>query len=209
MRPARGHDVPDRPRLETLDPLPLPLAVAGEPARLDAASVPSGRSLWRRLTAWYGALLSWLLVVAVAILVIPVALQIFSRFTALIPHYIWTEEMARFLFVWTIMIGAMLGVRESTHFEVDVWPRVPRRVEAAVKLVARLGILVVALVFVWSGIEFTRFAWYRISELAELPLWLIHIAWPVTGLTWLVFLGEQMWDELAILTGRDRADAIA
>ncbi len=194
---------------ETPDPLPLPLAVAGEPSRRDVASVPSGRSLWRRLTAWYGALLSWLLVIAVAVLVIPVSLQIFSRFTALIPHYIWTEEMARFLFVWTIMIGAMLGVRESTHFEVDVWPRVPRRVEAAVKLVARLGVLVVALVFVWSGIEFTRFAWYRISELAELPLWLIHIAWPITGLTWLVFLGEQMWDELAILTGRDRADAIA
>jgi TRAP-type C4-dicarboxylate transport system permease small subunit len=201
--------VRDRSRPETPDPLPLPLAVAGEPAFRDAASVPSGRGLWRRLTAWYGALLSWLLVVAVAILIIPVSLQIFSRFTALIPHYIWTEEMARFLFVWTIMIGAMLGVRESTHFEVDVWPRVPRRVEAAVKLVARLGVLVVALVFVWSGIEFTRFAWYRISELAELPLWLIHIAWPITGLTWLVFLGEQMWDELAILTGRDRADAIA
>ena len=105
--------------------------------------------------------------------------------------------MARFLFVWTIMIGAMLGVRESTHFEVDVWPRLSRRVEAAVRLVARLGVLVVALVFVWSGIEFTRFAWYRISELAELPLWLIHIAWPITGFTWLVFLGEQMWDEFA------------
>ena len=62
--------------------------------------------------------------------------------------------------------------------------------------------LVVALVFVWSGIEFTRFAWYRISELAELPLWLIHIAWPIAGFTWLVFLGEQMWDELQVLLGR-------
>ena len=62
-------------------------------------------------------------------LVIPVSLQIFSRFTELIPHYIWTEEMARFLFVWTIMLGAMIGVRESTHFEVDIWPNAqpPRR----------------------------------------------------------------------------------
>ena len=51
--------------------------------------------------------------------------------------------------------------------------------------------LVFALVFVWAGSEFTRFAWNRISELAELPLWLIHIAWPVTGLTWVLFLGEQ------------------
>jgi len=60
-------------------------------------------------------------------------------------------------------------------------------------------VLAFALVFVWAGIEFTRFAWNRISELAELPLWLIHIAWPVTGVTWLLFLGEQMWDNLRTL----------
>jgi TRAP-type C4-dicarboxylate transport system permease small subunit len=167
--------------------------------------VPPAPSTWRRLSALYAALLSHLLVISVAILVIPVSLQIFSRFTHLIPHYIWTEEMARFLFVWTIMIGAMIGVRESTHFEVDVWPRVPRRVEAAVRIGARLGVLIVALVFVWSGIEFTRFAWNRISELAELPLWLIHIAWPITGFTWLMFLGEQFLDETRILLGRRSA----
>lgn len=151
---------------------------------------------WRKLTDWYARLLSWLLVFSVGILVIPVSLQIFSRYTDLIPSYIWTEEMARFLFIWTIMIGAMIGVRESTHFEVDVWPKVPLRVEAAVKLVSRIGILVIALVFVWAGTEFTKFAWNRISELAELPLWLIHIAWPVTGLTWIIFLGEQMYADL-------------
>jgi TRAP-type C4-dicarboxylate transport system permease small subunit len=100
------------------------------------------------------------------------------------------------------MIGAMIGVRESTHFDVDVFPRLSRRKEAAVRLVARFGVLIVALVFVWSGIEFTEFAWYRTSELAELPLWLIHIAWPITGVTWLIFLGEQMWDEANVLLGR-------
>ena len=160
------------------------------------------RSAWRRLTAWYSEALSWLLVITVAILVVPVTLQIFSRFTALIPHYIWTEEMARFMFVWTIMIGAMLAVRESSHFEVDVWPRLPPRVDAAIKIVARLGILLIAFVFLWSGIEFTRFGWNRISELAELPLWTIHIAWPIAGATWIAFLGEQFWDELNVLLGR-------
>ena len=89
--------------------------------------------------------------------------------------------MARFLFIWMIMIGAMIGVREASHFEVDVWPALPRRGEAAVRIAARLGILAFALVFVVGGIEFTRFAWYRTSELADLPLWMIHIAWPVAG----------------------------
>jgi TRAP-type transport system small permease protein len=158
-------------------------------------------SLWRQFTGAYAAVLSWLLVLSVAILVIPVTLQIISRYTALIPSYIWTEEMARFLFIWAIMIGSMIGVRESTHFEVDVWPDLPPRVGAIVKIFARLGVLALAIVFIIGGIEFTRFAWYRNSELAELPLWLIHIAWPIAGLTWIVFLGEQFVDELKILFG--------
>jgi len=162
-------------------------------------------SLWRKFTAGYSLLLSWLLVISVAILIIPVSLQIFSRYTALIPSYIWTEEMARFLFIWMIMIGAMIGVREGTHFEVDLWPRLKPRAEAAVRLVASIGVLAMALVFVWAGIEFTRFGWNRTSELADLPLWMIHIAWPMTGFTWLVFLGEQMWDNVRVLARRQHA----
>ena len=160
------------------------------------------RSLWRQFTAAYAKLLEVVLVLSVGTLVIPVSLQIFSRYTALIPSYIWTEEMARFLFVWTIMIGAMIGVRESTHFEVDVWPRLGARAEAMVRLGARIGVLAAALVFVWAGIEFTKFAWNRTSELADLPLWLIHVAWPVTGFTWIVFLGEQVASDIAIIRGK-------
>src|SRR5215210_2779338 len=139
--------------------------------------------LWRRFTRFYAALLSWLLVLSVAILVVPVSLQIFSRYTSIIPSYIWTEEMARFLFIWTIMIGAMIGVRESTHFEVDLLPQLSRRSEAAARLLGRLGVLLAAYIFITAGMEFTRFAWRRTSELADLPLWLIHVAWPVTGVS--------------------------
>ena len=157
---------------------------------------------WRRFTTAYAKLLEILLALSVGILIIPVTLQIIARFTNIIPHYIWTEEMARFLFVWTIMIGAMVGVRESSHFEVDVWPEMSRRPEAAVRIVARLGTLAFAIVFVWGGIIFTKFAFNRTSELADLPLWLIHVAWPIAGVTWIVFLGEQFLDELRALFGR-------
>ena len=105
---------------------------------------------------FYAALLSWLVVISVAILVIPVSLQIFSRYTAIIPSYIWTEEMARFLFIWTIMIGAMIGVRESTHFEVDVLPQLSRRGEAVARLLGRLGVLATAIIFITAGIQFTQ-----------------------------------------------------
>lgn len=163
----------------------------------------SGRlSLWRRMTAAYSQLLSAVVVLSVGILVVPVMLQIVSRYTDLIPSYIWTEELARFLFIWTVMIGAMLGVRDSAHFDVDLLPDLGVRGNAAMRIVAKLGILAIALVFVVGGIEFTKFAWNRTSELAELPLWLIHIAWPVAGLSWIAFLGEQFVDDLGVLLGK-------
>ena len=122
---------------------------------------------WRRFTAGFARVLDWLLIVTVAVLIVPVSMQIFSRYTHLIPPYIWTEELARFVFIWMIMLGSMIGVRESTHFNVDVWPRLGPRADAALKLVTNIITLVFALVFVWSGYEFTAFAFYRISELAD------------------------------------------
>lgn len=147
------------------------------------------------------ALLRWLLVLGVAALVVPVSLQVFSRYTALIPAYIWTEEMARFLFVWAIMLGAMLGVREGAHFVVDLWPRLGARPAALLDLLGSLGIGVVAGVFLVWGWRFTAGAWYRISELAELPLWLIHMAWPLAGLVWALFLVERIGRDLRTLRG--------
>ena len=165
-------------------------------------TVASHPSAWRRLTRWYYQLLTWLVALSVIVLLIPVSLQIFSRYTPLVPTYIWTEEMARFLFIWTIMLGAIIGVRESAHFDCDVWPQVSRRVAAVGRLLGRLGVLITAFIFIWAGIEFTKFAWHRTSELGDLPLWLIHIAWPIAGVSWTIFLGEQMLDDLRIATGR-------
>src|ERR1700754_2480665 len=103
---------------------------------------------------WCHRLLVWLMIGAVAVLVVPVTMQIVSRYTTLIPSYIWTEELARFMFIWMVMLGAMIGVREGTHFEVDVWPKLGPRGNARLRIVSQSLVLVFALVFVWWGIEF-------------------------------------------------------
>jgi TRAP-type C4-dicarboxylate transport system permease small subunit len=86
---------------------------------------------------------------------------------------------------------------------VDLFPGLKGRTKAAADMIAGFFVLVFGGVFLWWGIEFTDFAWFRISELAELPLWLIHIAWPIAGFTWIVFQGERMWDDLQILLHRE------
>lgn len=171
---------------------------AGSPTR------PADRGALGLLRAVNRALargIAVLLMAAVAVLVVPVSLQIFSRYTEVIPAYIWTEELARFCLVYAVMLGAMLAVREGTHFTVDVFPRLSPRGEARLELLSGAFVVLFALVFIWWGWEFTEFAIYRISELAELPLWTIHMAWPIAGVVWLLFQAERMADAIAVLRG--------
>jgi TRAP-type C4-dicarboxylate transport system permease small subunit len=156
----------------------------------------------RRLIELYHRLLTWLMVGTVAILIVPVTLQILSRYTGLIPSWIWTEELSRFLFIWMVMLGAMIGVREHSHFEVDVWPDLGPRPTALLRIISHLCVLVFALVFVWWGIEFVRFGWDQTSELAELPMAFIFMAWPVAGVTWVLFLGEAFVASFRVLAGK-------
>jgi TRAP-type C4-dicarboxylate transport system permease small subunit len=155
----------------------------------------------RRLIDAYGRLLDVLLGISVAALIVPVTIQIIARYTALIPAWIWTEEMARFLFIWMVMLGSMIGVREGTHFEVDVWPQLSDRGNALLRIVTYAFILVFACVFVWYGIRFVQFGWDQSSELAEMPMVYIFVAWPLAGFTWLVFLAERLRSDLRILRG--------
>lgn len=52
-------------------------------------------------------------------LTIVVALQVVTRFVLHLP-FIWSEEVARFLFFWVVMLGAAMGVKSRRHFVVDV-----------------------------------------------------------------------------------------
>ena len=145
-----------------------------------------------KLIGAYCRLLNVLLVVSVAALLVPVTLQMISRLTGLIPAWIWTEEMARFLFIWMVMLGAMVGVRDGTHFDVDVWPELRPRANAVLRIVSMIFVLLFALVFVWYGVKFVQFGWDQTSELADMPMTYIFIAWPLTGLTWLLFGAERL-----------------
>src|SRR5437867_227396 len=111
----------------------------------------------RKFIDGYYQLLNVLLGATVAILIVPVTIQMISRLTQLIPAWIWTEEMARFLFIWLVMLGAMIGVRDASHFECDVWPELKPRGNALLHMVSMLFVLVFALVFIWYGIRFVQF----------------------------------------------------
>jgi TRAP-type transport system small permease protein len=156
----------------------------------------------RLLDAYY-RLLRIVLTGLMGLLIVPVSLQVLSRYTGLIPRYIWTEEVARFCFMWIIMIGAMIAVRDSTHFDVDVLPK-PKTVrgQAWSRLVVHGFMLIVALVFVRYGWDYAVFGWQQESELTGINMLWIHAAYVLAGVTWVAFLGEKIAASVTVLRGR-------
>ena len=154
-----------------------------------------------RLLNSYYRLLQVLLTLLMTALIVPVTMQILSRYTGMIPRYIWTEEIARFCFIWIVMIGAMIAVRDGTHFDVDVLPKASHKVEAGLRLFVHAAMLLASLIFVTYGYQFAQFGSIQTSEIAGLPMLTIYIAWPLAGVTWLLFLGEKFWEDIRILRG--------
>jgi TRAP-type C4-dicarboxylate transport system permease small subunit len=154
------------------------------------------------LDAYY-RLLQVLITLLMFVLIVPVSMQIFSRYTGgLIPRYIWTEEIARFCFIWIVMIGAMIAVRDGTHFDVDVLPHaVSPKVEGAFCLLVHFAMLLASAIFLFYGWSFARFGALQYSEIAGLPMLTIYIAWPLAGATMVLFLIEKFVDDVRIFRG--------
>ena len=158
----------------------------------------------KKLLDGYYRLLQVLLTLLMGLLMVPVTMQIFSRYIGLIPRYIWTEEIARFCFIWIILIGAMIAVRDGSHFAVDLLPNPKtKRGEAVGRMFVDFIIFLVALIFIVWGWPLVQFGLLQSSEIAELPMITIYIAWPLAGVTWILFLGEKLADNIKLFRGND------
>ena len=132
-------------------------------------------------------------------LAIPVAAQVLARYTGIIPVYLWTEELATFIFVWVVMIGSMIAVWDGTHFNVEVLP------EARSPLGALLqkGFVLVLLIFfggffAWHGIEYTKIGSIQNSVMMRANMGLTHISVPLAGLGWAVFASYRLAEAVRV-----------
>jgi TRAP-type C4-dicarboxylate transport system permease small subunit len=147
----------------------------------------------------------WILM---GILIVPVTLQILSRYIGLIPRYLWTEEAARFCFIWIIMVGATIAVRDGTHFEVDVLPTPTNpKHEAIMRLWVCGFMLVFTSIFVLYGYRYAALGWVQNSEMTGINMIIIHGVYVGVGVTWVLFLAERILFGIWVLRGDERAMA--
>jgi len=138
-----------------------------------------------------------------AILVLTVSWQVFTRQVLGDPST-WSEELARYVFVWLGLFAAALVFSERGHIAVDfVVQKLSPRVQRSIAIVVQLAIIGFALVvLVWGGLVASVAAWDH--NLTGLPTQIgpMYLAMPITGA---IISFYAIYHSLAILRSEETA----
>ncbi len=141
----------------------------------------------------YTTVLVGVMTLLVMALTIVVSYQVFSRYVDFVPRFLWTEEASRFCFIWVVLLGAAIAVREGVHFTIDVLPqRMPERLARGLTIAGLAVVAVIGVVMVIGGLRFFEIGLSRISTTSGIRLAWVYAAVPVSGFSILIFTAEKL-----------------
>ncbi len=142
-------------------------------------------------------ILEKILVVLMAVLVIDVLWQIISRyvnnlminnFNVQIPikFYSFTSELAGFLLIWVALAGAAYASGKKQHLSIDLLAtKLGDKGKAYLSIIINILILIFAATVLIAGgswLVYTRFYLGQISASMEIPIGIVYIILPLSGL---------------------------
>jgi len=136
------------------------------------------RSFILRLDRWLGRLEAVLLALMVIAITAVTFAQVFTRYVTEDP-LIWTEEVARYLFVWITLIGAAAAVRLNQHFGLDLLRRHFPLLKKPLGLATMLAVGGFFALLLWTGIGETRQATMQMSPALQVGMQWAYLALPV------------------------------
>lgn len=144
--------------------------------------------------------------ILMVVMTIIIMLQIVYRYLLDDP-LIWSEEAARFIFVWIVFLGASTAVRERAHvgiaFLVDMLPPRPR---VALSLLFQLFSLGFLGAIFFYGARATANVWDQDALTIDISFGIVYLAIPVSAALMIVRALQVMREDAAdFAAGRARA----
>lgn len=135
---------------------------------------------------WIGRLERMTEKILVGFLVVMMAVlfwQVFSRFVIKVPAT-WTEEAARYAFMYMAFFGAALGVRRSAHFGVTILPEKLRGQARRRYRRYAMGVPILAgslLLLIYGTRYMLDFGFARISPTFHFPMAWVYLVVPLSA----------------------------
>ena len=117
-----------------------------------------------------------------------VVIQVFGRyvFHTSTP---WSEELAVYSFIWMVLLGSAVGVREHSHLVADL---LPETINPTIDRLLPTLTYAVTAVFVVYGWDYAMLGRTRVSDTVGFPMVYLYLAVPVSGAAMALFLIERV-----------------
>jgi TRAP-type C4-dicarboxylate transport system permease small subunit len=120
----------------------------------------------------------------------------------------WTEELARFLLIWTSLLGAALAFQRRAHLGVDyLIGKFHPEARVALRLVGHLLVLTFAgLVLVkggWTLVD-TTMSSGQVTPALSLKKWIVYSVIPISGIFVGLFTLEHLMADLKTRPGEEK-----
>lgn len=149
----------------------------------------------------------WLVIAMMASFVGIIIVSVFFRYV-LIKPITWSEQAARFLFVWTIMLGIPMYYRSklATNFDLVV-EKLPPGLRAFISILMDLMVGFFACFYGYAGLKYTMKAGATIFQGLNIPTGAIYISEVVCGGVLLLCVLESVYTKLhALIRGGKGAE---
>lgn len=135
----------------------------------------------------------WLVGLLMIVLAVNVLVQVLSRWLG-VPA-VWTDEVARFSFMWMAMLAASVQVRKRLHFAVTILTDAFAN-KRALNLFAYAVMLFVSWMLFYHGIRYTKMGLRKLAATVDMTMVWVYAAIPVGSILMVLFLIELIMEEL-------------
>jgi C4-dicarboxylate transporter DctQ subunit len=120
-----------------------------------------------------------LVIVGVVVITLTVFLAVLSRYVFVSP-IVWTIEIARFFFVWIVLLGVSITERYEAHFRVTTFvDTLSQSVRIFVNLLADLVVIITLIILFFISLPYVEQGSRGISPVLQMPLNYLFISLPI------------------------------
>jgi TRAP-type transport system small permease protein len=137
-----------------------------------------------------------------AVMILDIFVQVVFRY-GLESSLSWSEELARYLFVWVIFVGASVAVRRGQHIALTaITGALPEPFHFFATALTLIAFIAFLLVLTWACIPLIVNARFTVSSELEIPIAWVYVAAPIGSLLSVLHLANGL---TRILWSRRRA----
>jgi len=114
--------------------------------------------------------------------------QVLMRYCFKSP-FTWSEELVRYLFVWSIFLGGSLAMAKNLHLKmgINIAAVLPDIVCRTINSIISMCIFSVLIILLWKGFEVVELTKDRYSTALQIPMWYVWSSVPINGAIMLYF----------------------